>query len=321
MSEKFKGIMAIRAGRAIALSKGMSGDAVEMTRNNDPLVSAYIEKSAVSGLTSSGVPAVAADPIAVELGGHIFSQTVPGQLMEMAMNLPFGAPVHSISAMGAGWVREGEGVPVSGGEVGSNKIKPYKIASLAVINKEVLFNADTGTNLTLRNVITSAAVKKIDEKFMSADEVQDKLSPAGVLFGAAAASSTIGELMRTHAANGNDIKTSALIVPLLDVGVNITELDFKLYERAGVKIIISQYANNIAMIDASKMIINVMGTIIDSSEEGSIEMESEPVNDINDPQPAKMINLFQENAIAMRAVTYCSWEVLGKAVTYYPAIP
>lgn len=305
--------MAIRAARACALSKCGFTDAIEMTRRNDPQVSAYLEKSMVSGTGTSGMPELAGEPIARELGDFIFSQTVPGKLLAKAMQLPFGSPLASINGIGAGWVQEGEAVPVTGGNSTTDKLKPYKIASLAVLNNELLELAATGANIAIRNTMASAAVREIDRKFMSQDAIIEALSPAGALAGAETVSDFSG-LLEKHTSNGNSLSTSSLVLPLSGA-LALTEAQFKQFELLGVDLIASQYATKTAIIDAAKMIINVQGTLIDVSEEGVIEMVDAPANDINEPKAAEMFSLFQGNATAFRAVTYCSWETIGKAVT------
>ncbi|MEG0232919.1 MAG: phage major capsid protein [Hafnia sp.] len=308
-----KGLMSIRAARACALSKSGFTDAIEMTRQNDPQVSAYLEKSLVLGTGIGGMPLLSTDPIARELGEYIFAQTLPGKLLAKAMQMPFGAPLASIFGSGADWVKEGEAVPVTKGDTSTDKLMPYKIASVTVLNNELLTLATTGATLAIRNTMCTAAVRKIDSKFLSQDAAIEALSPAGVLTNADTASD-FADLLKKHTDNGNSLSTSALVLPLSDT-LALTEAQFKQFELLGVCLIASQYATKAAIIDAANMIISIQGALIDVSEEGSIEMDDAPSNNINDPKASKLFSLFQNNATAFRAVTYCSWKTIGKAVT------
>lgn len=308
-----KGLMAVRAARACALSKSHGGDAIEMTRRNDPQVSAYLEKSLVSGVGLDGMPSLSGDVIAREFGEYIFAQSVPGKLLAKAMQVPFGSPVASISGLGSAWVKEGEAVPLTGGNVTSDKLYPFKVASIAVVSNELLRSVATGSSITIRNAITSEAVRTLDSRFLSQDAEVAGLSPAGALCNADSAQD-YAALLEKHTSNGNSLATSALILPSVQV-LTLTDAQFKQFELLGIELISSQYATQTALIDAARLIINVQGTIIDTSAEGSVEMDSAPGSNINDPKGTTQVSLFQDNASALRAVTYCSWAATGKSVT------
>ncbi|MFC0228257.1 phage major capsid family protein [Serratia aquatilis] len=308
-----KGLMAIRAARALSTNKGYFSDAVAATQKNDPLVSAYIEKAATSGATTADFIALAGSPIARELGEYIFSQSVIGKLLGNAQNLPFGVPLASFHAIGADWLREGESIPLRKGSVSDDKLSIFKIAAMAVISKELERLATTGSDLAIRNTLTSEAVRKIDEKFLSQDSEVAGLSPAGILKDAETATD-LADMVSKHVDNGNKISTSYLIVPLANVG-SITEEMLRQIDLLKLQVICSEYATRTALIDASNLIANVQGTLIDVSSSSSVEMTDEPVGSISGTGSVEMVSLYQTNASAYRAITYCSWAAVGKPAT------
>ncbi len=314
---KAKGLMAVRAARALSVNKGYFTDAVESTRKNDPTVSAYIEKAAMAGATTADFIALAGSPIARELGEYIFAQTIPGKLMASAQQLPFGAPLVSFTGIGSDWLKEGEAIPMRKGNASSAKLKAFKLASLAAVSRELEMLAAAGTDAAIRGTITSAAVRKIDEKFLSADAEVDGLSPAGILKDAETATN-FAEMFQTHVDNGNNLATSSLILPISGV-FGLTDVQITQFNLLGVQLLFSQYATQTALIDASNVIINVQGTLIDISKSAVLEMSDAPTNNITDPTPAEMVSLYQTNSSAYRAITYCSWGSVGKAATVLQA--
>lgn len=306
-------LSAIRAAIALKKADGNPFAAQELTEHNDPIVSKYLHKSAVSGSTLSDYLVLAGETVAQELGKYIFSQSVAGKLMAGSLNLPFGSQIASISGIGADWLKEGEGIALQRGNAPGEKLEPYKLASLTAVSNELLTFSSQGTEMAVRDVLTSAAVKAIDKKFLSDDEKVKEVSPQGILFGAETAAN-MTELLGKHENNNNDLSKSGLILPVGEV-LKLTESQFKQFELLGVKLIASQRTDKIILVDASKLVIKVEGTLIDLADKGAIEMTDSPTADITTPTGAEMVSLFQTNTTVFRAITYCSWAVMGKAVT------
>lgn len=300
--KKFAGVTAVRAATTLAANKGHYRDAVEMTKSSDPLVSAYLEKAMIFPTTLGELPLLAAEPVARELGGFVFAQSVPGQLIERAIRLPFGTRLHAISGNGSGWVSESEEIPLTAGNTSSDVFMPHKVAALTVLDNETLRNAPPETNATIRNVIATESAKEIDKKFLSSDEAVDGVSPAGVLCGATEAADLLS-MIETHTANGNSLTTSTLILPVRHA-MKLMEYEIEEIKLLGLPLIVSQHAGKVAIINAQKLIINVEGTIIKQSNQTQIKTTE-----------GTSLSLFQNGLTAFRAVTYCGWEVLDNAVT------
>ena len=308
-----KGLMSIRAAKALVKHGGRYFEAVEATRTKDPQVSQFLEKSFTPGATIEDALAIAEQPVAREFGEYIFSQSIPGKLLVSALQLPFYSDLSSISGIGADWVQEGKAIPVRKGAVSKNKLKAFKIASIAVVSNELLRLAATGADLAMRNVMVSEAVKKIDAKFLSDDAEVEDVSPAGLLVSATHAAS-YAEMIETHIANGNSLSTSFMIFPYSAV-FSLTEIQIQQLSLLGIRLLSSQAATKTTLIDAANTIINVQGALVDTATEGAVEMTDAPANDIQADSGTELVSLYQANSAALRAITYCSWAPAGKPVT------
>lgn len=257
-------------------------------------------------------------PAAREFGAHIWEQTVPGQLMAIANNVPAGTQPFNIMGSKAVWIGEGVAAPVVDITVlKENPVQPYKVGSLVVTTRDLLHEAPE-LQVPFQNAITSAAIKAIDRQFWS-DNAGDAVTPAGILKDVVIPGSDfLSTALFTHGKNGNDIKRTALVCGLgyvsgLTIG-ELTELD-----KAGIRIIISQYADYPALIDCSKLSINFSGTLITESESAAVEMIKAPTNNSIKPTAAQLVSMFQTNSIAFNAVTYCGWSMPDAGTSAQPS--
>lgn len=308
-----KGLMLVRAARALIKTDGRVSEARELVKD-DAKVDSYLGKALVSGATASGNPLVTTDVVARDFAEYTFSLSVPGRLMARAMQLPFKTKVGSIGGVGAGWVKEAQAIPVRKGSVSaSDTLLPYKIASMVVVSDELLRLGASGTDLAIRNLMVSEAVRKIDEKFLSADDVVEGLSPAGAMLNAPSANG-YAELIDLHVSNGNSLAGSSLVMPLTAV-LNITSDQLRQFELLGISILPSQYATGLSLIDPANMAINVEGAGLMTSREGTVEMSDIPGNNTSEPVHTEHVSLYQTNSAAILTTVYCGWVVAGKPVT------
>lgn len=307
-----KGLMFIRAAAALVKSDGRVFEAKSIVK--DDKVAAYLEKMVVSGETASGNPLVTTDIVARDFAEYAFSQSIPGKLMAKAMQLPFNTKAGFISGIGAGWVKESTAIPVRKGKSElTDNLDPFKIASLVVLSDELMRLATTGTELAIRNVMVSAAVKEIDRKFLSSDSEVSELSPAGVLLNAPTANS-YSVLIETHQNNGNSLNGSSLIIPSSWV-LSLTSDQLKQFDLLGISIMPSQYATGMSLVDPANMLINVEGAGLVTSNQGNIEMSDAPVNNSSEPEHTELVSLYQTNSVAIMTTIYCGWAKIGKPVT------
>lgn len=308
-----KGVMLVRAARALIKTNGRVHEAKEISEN-DPKVAAYLSKALVSGATASGNPLVTTDIVAREFAEYAFSLSIPGRIMANAMQLPFKSQVGSVSGVGAGWVKEAQAVPVRKGKVEkSGVLSPFKVASLVVLSDELLRLATPGTDNVIRNMMVSEAVREIDQKFLSTDLEVYELSPAGAFLNASSAGD-FAAAIDLHTSNGNSVSGSALVMPLTSV-LNLTNDQLRQFDLLGISVMPSQYATGLSLIDPANMIINVEGAGLVTAREGTVEMSDDPGNNTSEPVHTEQVSLYQANAAAIMTIIYCAWVNVGKPVT------
>ncbi|MCA2402605.1 phage major capsid protein [Enterobacter sp. CCUG 70166] len=304
--------MLVKAAQALVKTNGRYSEAREIVK--DEKVAAYLGKALVSGSTSMGNPLVTTDIVAREFAEYAFSLSIPGRIMANAMQLPFKSQVGSVSGIGAGWVKEAQAVPVTKGQVvKSGVLSPFKVASLVVLSDELVSLSTPGTESVIRNMMVSEAVRKIDQKFLSADAEVEDLSPAGAFLNAPSAGD-LSAAIDLHISNGNSVSGSALVMPLTSV-LSLTIDQLRQFDLLGISVMPSQYAKGLSLIDPANMIINVEGAGLMTTREGTVEMSDAPVNNTSQPTHSEQVSLYQANAAAIMSIIYCAWVNVGKPVT------
>lgn len=308
-----KGLDFVRAARMLARCNGQFNEAKHLSEKDHKLEQ-YFSKAFVAGATTTDSPLITTDVIAREFSEYVFSKSIPGQLMGRAMNFPFKTKVGSVSGIGAGWLKEGKSIPVRKGTVDpTDTLEPFKIASLVVLSNELLRLVSSGTDLTIRNMMVSAAIREIDSKFLSADAEVYEVSPAGALLDAPD-TADYSALIETHVSNGNTLSGSSLVVPYTGV-LNLTENQLRQFDLLGISVLPSQYATGVSLIDPANMLINVEGASMITATEGAIEMSDTPIDNISEPAQAEKVSLYQTNSAAIMTTIYCGWANAGKPVT------
>ncbi|WP_324029544.1 phage major capsid protein [Pantoea sp. JZ2] len=308
-----KGLEFVKAARILARCNGRLSEAKSFSEKDQKLEQ-YFSKALVAGATTSDSPLITTDVIAREFAEYVFSQSIPGRLMARAMQYPFKTKVGAVSGIGAGWLKEGSAVPVRKGAVNNSEtLKPFKMASLVVVTDELLRLSSPGADSTIRNMMVSESIRKIDSKFLSGDAEVPEVSPAGVLINAPS-SSGYADLISTHVSNGNSLQGSALVVPNIYV-LSLTENQLRQFDLLGISVLPSQYAAGVSLIDPANMLINVEGAGMITSTEGAVEMSDSPENNSSEPVQTEKVSLYQTNSAAIMTTIYCGWEKVGKPVT------
>lgn len=308
-----KGLEFVKAARILARCNGRLSEAKSFCEKEQKLEQ-YFSKALVAGATTTDSPLITTDVIAREFAEYVFSQSIPGRLMARAMQYPFKTKVGAVSGIGAGWLKEGAAVPVRKGAVNnSDTLKPFKMASLVVVTDELLRLASPNADSTIRNMMVSESIRKIDSKFLSGDAEVTDVSPAGVLINAPSASG-YADLISMHVSNGNSLQGSALVVPNIYV-LSLTENQLRQFDLLGITVLPSQYAAGVSLIDPANMLINVEGAGMITSTEGAVEMSDSPENNSSEPVQTEKVSLYQTNSAAIMTTIYCGWEKVGKPVT------
>lgn len=310
-----RGLHFIRALRTLANGANQPANAAAGTPRNDPLVRAFLEKELQGAInTSSALTNTQGDPIAQEFGQYLFERTLPGQIMAAGgIPIDFNTRLDGITASGAAWIQEGRGFPVTKGSVTSETLHDYKIGAVTVISNDLLRQASTGSDLAIRNALVTDSVRQIDSKFASDDATQTNTAPGGILEHATATGDALEGMIATHIGNNNDPLTSVLVLSYNDTW--LTQAEIQNLAIMGIWPVYSPYAPKRFIIDAAKVAIGFRSGVIDTTENGAIEMQSQPTQDSITPVASQTVSLFQDNATAYRVVTYIDWAVMDNGVT------
>ncbi|HEI0220943.1 TPA: hypothetical protein SIE71_003895 [Escherichia coli] len=305
-----KHLTSIRAARYFRKA-GRAGVIELATSEKDPAAVALL-KSVIPALSTANTMLVANDSQAIELSTNLLADSVVGNILSSALEMPFNVKADVIKGCDADWIKEGQKIRVKAGSAHGRILYPYKLGTLIVIDEEIESMATPGTDKAIYSMLKSAAVEKMDRTFLSDAAEVVELSPAGALKDAVIASS-YKELFKIHAANGNNLKSSFLIMPV-DTLLETSGDFLRVVEKAGATVLTSQYAKGVSLIDAGNMMINIGGTVIDSSNQGSIDMD-------DGSSGIAAVSLFQALAMAYRAKTFCDWMPLAgtKPVTVLQA--
>ncbi|ECY3516784.1 hypothetical protein AU626_16625 [Salmonella enterica subsp. enterica serovar Sekondi] len=305
-----KHLTSIRAARYFRKA-GRAGVIELATSEKDPAAVTLL-KSVIPALTMANTSLIANDSQAIELSTNLLGESVVGIILSRALEMPFNVKANVIKGCDADWTQEGQKIRVKAGSAHGKILYPYKLGTLIIVDEELDNMASPGTDKAIYSMLKSAAVQKMDFTFLSdAAEVKEQ-SPAGALKDAVIASS-YKELFKTHAVNGNNLKSSFLVMPV-DTLLETSGDFLKVVEKTGVTLLSSQYAKGVSLIDAGNMMINIGGTVIDSSTYGTIDMDDELSG-------VSTVSLFQAGALAYRAKTFCDWMPLAgtKPVTVLQA--
>ena len=310
-----RGLHFIRALRTLANGANNPANAAESTPRNDPLVRAFLEKELQGAInTTSVLTNTQGDPIAREFGQYLFEQTLPGQIMAAGgIPIDFNTRLDGLTASGAAWIQEGRGFPVTKASVTSETLHDYKIGAITVVSNDLLRQASTGSDLAIRNALITDSVRQIDSKFASDDATQTNTAPGGILENVTATGLALEPMIQAHMANNNNPLTSVLVLSYNDSW--LTEAELQNLAIMGIWPVYSQYATKRFIIDAAKVAVAFRGGVIDTTQTGTIEMQTQPSQDSVTPVSTDTISLFQDNATAYRVVTYIDWAVMDNGVT------
>jgi len=93
------------------------------------------------------------------------------------------------------WVGQSKSINVSKADFMDVNLTPLKVAALAVVSKELLRDSSPSAELLVRDALVNASAQRVDQTFLSAASATSGVSPAGILQGLSAGSSS-----------GNDIE-------------------------------------------------------------------------------------------------------------------
>jgi HK97 family phage major capsid protein len=306
----------------------------------------YITKGNVPAGTTTettwAAPLVYATNLATEFIDFMRPQTIIGKFgangIPALTRVPFNVRVPSQTGGGdAWWVGEGAPKPLTSFAFSSVSLAYLKVASIAVITKELARFSTPAAETLVRDQLARACVERIDVDFIDpAHAATANVSPASITNGLTALTSA-----GTSADNARTDLVS-LLVPFIEANYNPANivlimpntlaLALSLMRNSlgqpefptltanggtlqGIPVITSQYAANVSgggnlviAVSARDIFLADDGNVsVDASQEASLQLLDNPTNNSAVPTATTMVSMYQTNSIALRAEREITW--------------
>ncbi len=143
-----------------------------------------------SGSGEAGAELVAADNrYTGDFIEYLYGQTVYDRLG--LREVPANVTIKGQDGAATGyWVGESKPIPMSKADFSSVSLTPLKAAAIAVTSMELLRDSSPAAEALIRDALVNAAAQKIDSTFISTTAASAGVSPAGILNGVSAFSSS-----------------------------------------------------------------------------------------------------------------------------------
>ena len=161
---------------------------------------------------------------------YLYSQTIYDRLPLR----PVPGRVHIKGQDGAAtgyWVGESKGIPVSKADYSDVELSPLKVGAIAVCSKEWIRDASPAGEMLVRDAIVQASSQRVDTTFLSTSAASAGVSPAGLLNGVTAVTSSGGdadalrsdfqELVAPFIANKNSLGLQIVTTPSLGMSIGM----------------------------------------------------------------------------------------------------
>jgi len=196
--EKFKGQNYVRMviARTAAKLFDTSATRIAMDRwgKTNPLLVELIKANEVPGGGSGsgewGAELVSADNrYTGDFIEYLYSQTIYNRLG--LREVPAHVAIKGQDGQATGyWVGESKPIPATTVDFSTVNLTPLKVAALAVVSNELLRDSSPAAEALVRDALVWAAVQRIDGTFLSASAASAGVSPAGMLNGVTAISTS-----------------------------------------------------------------------------------------------------------------------------------
>jgi len=336
VEEKFVGQNYTRILIAKALSvweQGVSPSVIAQKRwgRTNPLLVEVIRANEVASLGSSsgeaGAELVSADNrYTGDFIEYLYAQTVYNRLG--LREIPANVTIKGQDGAATGyWVGESKPIPVSKADFSSVSLTPLKAAALAVTSMELLRDSSPAAEMLIRDALVQAAAQKIDSTFLSTTAASSGVSPAGILNGVSAFSSsgTDGDALRQDVyklyqvflsaknASGLTFLMNPSMAKAISLMVNaLGQSEFPGLTQNGGTLLGDTVvtgenvtATDLILLKPSDIYrIGNEGIQVSASRDATVEMSSAPVAaaDVPTGQTQNPVSMFQTESTAFKAV-------------------
>ena len=302
-----------------------------------------------AGTTTQAVyasPLVYAQNLASEFVEYLRPQTIVGKLNLTRVPFNVRVPVQTNGGHAA-WVGEGAGKPVTSVAFTSITLTHHKLATIAVLTKELVRLSTPSAEMLVRNTLAGAIIEQLDRDFIDpATAAVSGVNPASITNGLTALSSAgtsadnvrtdLGNILESYLANNQDPSGLAIIMPptlamvlslmrnslgqkeFADINANGGTLE-------GFPVITSQLAANasgggnlVIAVKQSDIFLADDGNVsIDVSEQASVQMSDAPTINSTTGTGASLVSLWQTNSVGIRAEREITWTKARSGAVVY----
>lgn len=312
------------------MPRGASQIAQERWGRSNPKLVEVIRASVAghgSGSGEAGAELVAADNrFTGDFIEYLYSQTVYNQLG--LREVPANVTIKGQDGAATGyWVGESKPIPVSKADFSSVSLTPLKAAALAVTSMELLRDSSPAAEMLIRDALVQAAAQKIDTTFLSTTAASSGVSPAGILNGVSAFSSSgtdgdglrqdIYKLYNVFITNKNASGITLVMNPAMAKAISLMVNALGQAEFPGLtstggtllgdRVVVGDNASAtqlLAVKPSDIWRIGAMGVEVALSREATIEMATDPAGASDTPvaQANYPVNMFQTASVALRVI-------------------
>lgn len=240
------------------------------------------------------------------------------------------------------WVGESKPIPSSAQSFSAVSLTPLKVAALAVVSNELLRDSSPAAEQLVRDALVEASVQKIDTTFFSTTAASAGVSPAGILNGISAGSSSgtdadglradIKALYASFIAAKNASGLSIVMNPALAKAIQLLTNSLGVVEFPGITqnggTLLGDNVITGDNIDANHMIIlkpsdiyriGDTGVQVSISREAMIEMDTAPTGASDTPVAAStaMVSMFQSESTAIKVVRPINFQARRSGAVAY----
>lgn len=195
--EDFKGqnYTRIVIAKTLARLDGVSAVGIAMQRwgKSDPMLVEVVKAAVAGGGTESGEWGAELAQADTRYTGDFVDYLYGATAYDKLPLRVVPANIHIKGQDGAAtgyWVGQSKSIPVSKADFSDVTLPFLKVAALAVVSKELLRESSPAAEMLVRDALVQASAQRIDQTFFSASAASAGVSPAGILNGVSAISSS-----------------------------------------------------------------------------------------------------------------------------------
>ena len=334
------GLTAIRVLKARAIARDDAVSAVAFAERQDAwrdraavLRSLQRQKSGVGGLDSNSLDG--AGDAELDLLAALRPLTIAGRLP--LRRVPAMVPMLTgVNGATAHWVGEGRARRMSVGTYARSSLRLQTVSALTVATKELLRDPSLDGEETIRGDLLAACALALDSGFVALNGTVEPDAPASIIDGLtpiisggddpASIDADLAEAVAQLVAAGSDLR-SAYWITSPDIGTHLGLLrgssGAPCYPGMGAlggvlaglpcitsaALVSDTDGGAIVLVDAGQIAYAEGVPEFRTSENASIEMDTEPTGDALTPTGASahLVSMFQADAVALMASFHCNW--------------